>query len=165
MCQEKYINWHVLTGLRGIYMKRNHKIVGVGMQSGVLLVNDIIRKKKSAGVWLKGAWRGCLFGAVMAQNRAQNQLRKNVGFVPPPLHINFSHTYFYWHIHQHQARTWFLESHLLSQCGKSPNHVFFPPAFQYSCCWFTFVTAVTLPSMCWMYFCLVSFNDREDVNS
>ncbi|KAM4555498.1 glycerophosphoinositol inositolphosphodiesterase GDPD2 [Odontesthes bonariensis] len=34
-----------------------------------------------------------------------------------------------------------------------------------SCCWFSVVTVVSLFSLCWMYICLVTFNDREDVNS
>ncbi|KAM6924199.1 glycerophosphoinositol inositolphosphodiesterase GDPD2 [Xenentodon cancila] len=34
-----------------------------------------------------------------------------------------------------------------------------------SYCWFSCVTVASLLSMCWMYFCLVSYNDREEVNS
>ncbi|XP_041846523.1 glycerophosphoinositol inositolphosphodiesterase GDPD2 [Melanotaenia boesemani] len=34
-----------------------------------------------------------------------------------------------------------------------------------SCCWFSVVTVVSLLSLCWMYICLVTFNDREEVNS
>ncbi|XP_039668794.1 glycerophosphoinositol inositolphosphodiesterase GDPD2 isoform X2 [Perca fluviatilis] len=33
-----------------------------------------------------------------------------------------------------------------------------------ACCWFSVVIMVCLLSLCWMYFCLVTFNDREDVN-
>ncbi|KAJ8015686.1 hypothetical protein DPEC_G00028690 [Dallia pectoralis] len=33
-----------------------------------------------------------------------------------------------------------------------------------SCCWFSVVTVAALLSLCWMYVCLTSFNDREDVN-
>ncbi|XP_019901362.2 glycerophosphoinositol inositolphosphodiesterase GDPD2 isoform X2 [Esox lucius] len=33
-----------------------------------------------------------------------------------------------------------------------------------SCCWFGLVTVVSLLSLCWMYVCLTTFNDREDVN-
>ncbi|XP_022075597.1 glycerophosphoinositol inositolphosphodiesterase GDPD2 isoform X1 [Acanthochromis polyacanthus] len=32
------------------------------------------------------------------------------------------------------------------------------------CCWFSVVTLMSLLSLCWMYICLVTFNDREDVN-
>ncbi|XP_030001872.1 glycerophosphoinositol inositolphosphodiesterase GDPD2 isoform X1 [Sphaeramia orbicularis] len=32
------------------------------------------------------------------------------------------------------------------------------------CCWFSVVTVVSLLSLCWMYICLVTFNDRDDVN-
>ncbi|KAK2848972.1 hypothetical protein Q5P01_008806 [Channa striata] len=35
---------------------------------------------------------------------------------------------------------------------------------KYGCCWFSFVTLVSLLSLCWMYICLVAFNDREDIN-
>lgn len=35
---------------------------------------------------------------------------------------------------------------------------------KYACCWFSVVTVVSLLSLCWMYICLVTFNDREDVN-
>lgn len=35
---------------------------------------------------------------------------------------------------------------------------------KHACCWFSFVTLVSLLSLCWMYICLVTFNDREDVN-
>ncbi|KAM4621562.1 LOW QUALITY PROTEIN: glycerophosphoinositol inositolphosphodiesterase GDPD2 [Polymixia lowei] len=31
-------------------------------------------------------------------------------------------------------------------------------------CWFTVVTLASLLTLCWMYICLVTFNDREDVN-
>uniref|UniRef100_A0A3B4V7L1 Glycerophosphodiester phosphodiesterase domain containing 2 n=1 Tax=Seriola dumerili TaxID=41447 RepID=A0A3B4V7L1_SERDU len=31
-------------------------------------------------------------------------------------------------------------------------------------CWFSVVTLVSLLSLCWLYICLVTFNDREDVN-
>ncbi|XP_078116513.1 glycerophosphoinositol inositolphosphodiesterase GDPD2 isoform X1 [Sander vitreus] len=33
-----------------------------------------------------------------------------------------------------------------------------------ACCWFSVVIMVCLLSLCWMYICLVTFNDREDVN-
>ncbi|XP_069550476.1 glycerophosphoinositol inositolphosphodiesterase GDPD2 [Brachyistius frenatus] len=33
-----------------------------------------------------------------------------------------------------------------------------------ACWWFSVVTLVSLLSLCWMYICLVTFNDREDVN-
>ncbi|XP_029298267.1 glycerophosphoinositol inositolphosphodiesterase GDPD2 isoform X2 [Cottoperca gobio] len=33
-----------------------------------------------------------------------------------------------------------------------------------ACCWLSFVTLVSLLSLCWMYICLVMFNDRDDVN-
>lgn len=33
-----------------------------------------------------------------------------------------------------------------------------------ACCWFSVVTLVSLLSLCWMYICFVTFNDREDVN-
>ncbi|KAM8848108.1 glycerophosphoinositol inositolphosphodiesterase GDPD2 [Synchiropus picturatus] len=33
-----------------------------------------------------------------------------------------------------------------------------------ACCWFSAVATVTLLSLSWMYICLVTFNDREDVN-
>ncbi|XP_023277404.1 glycerophosphoinositol inositolphosphodiesterase GDPD2 isoform X2 [Seriola lalandi dorsalis] len=33
-----------------------------------------------------------------------------------------------------------------------------------TCCWFSVVTLVSLLSLCWLYICLVTFNDREDVN-
>ncbi|CAK6964643.1 glycerophosphoinositol inositolphosphodiesterase GDPD2 [Scomber scombrus] len=35
---------------------------------------------------------------------------------------------------------------------------------KYACCWFSAVTLVSLLSLCWMYICLVTYNDREDVN-
>ncbi|XP_035505948.1 glycerophosphoinositol inositolphosphodiesterase GDPD2 isoform X3 [Scophthalmus maximus] len=31
-------------------------------------------------------------------------------------------------------------------------------------CWFSVVSLASLLSLCWMYICLVTFNDREDVN-
>lgn len=31
-------------------------------------------------------------------------------------------------------------------------------------CWFSVVSVVSLLSLCWMYICLVTFNDRDDVN-
>ncbi|XP_034037529.1 LOW QUALITY PROTEIN: glycerophosphoinositol inositolphosphodiesterase GDPD2 [Thalassophryne amazonica] len=33
-----------------------------------------------------------------------------------------------------------------------------------ACCWLSVVALVTVLSLCWIYICLVSFNDREDVN-
>ncbi|KAM9833083.1 glycerophosphoinositol inositolphosphodiesterase GDPD2 isoform 1-T1 [Syngnathus typhle] len=33
-----------------------------------------------------------------------------------------------------------------------------------ACFWFSFLTLITLLSVCWMYICLVTSNDREDVN-
>ncbi|XP_074504625.1 glycerophosphoinositol inositolphosphodiesterase GDPD2 isoform X1 [Sebastes fasciatus] len=35
---------------------------------------------------------------------------------------------------------------------------------KHACCWLSFVAVVSLLSLCWMYICLVTFNDREDVN-
>ncbi|XP_019947164.1 glycerophosphoinositol inositolphosphodiesterase GDPD2 isoform X2 [Paralichthys olivaceus] len=35
---------------------------------------------------------------------------------------------------------------------------------KHACCWFSVVTLASLLSLCWMYICLVTFNDREDVN-
>ncbi|KAG7518408.1 glycerophosphoinositol inositolphosphodiesterase GDPD2 isoform X1 [Solea senegalensis] len=35
---------------------------------------------------------------------------------------------------------------------------------KHACCWFSVVTLSSLLSLCWMYICLVTFNDREDVN-
>ncbi|XP_029917108.1 glycerophosphoinositol inositolphosphodiesterase GDPD2 isoform X2 [Myripristis murdjan] len=35
---------------------------------------------------------------------------------------------------------------------------------RHACCWFSVVTLVCLLMLCWMYICLVTFNDREDVN-
>ncbi|XP_071773205.2 glycerophosphoinositol inositolphosphodiesterase GDPD2 isoform X1 [Centroberyx gerrardi] len=35
---------------------------------------------------------------------------------------------------------------------------------RHACCWFSVVTLVSLLTLCWMYICLVTFNDREDVN-
>ncbi|XP_035524595.1 glycerophosphoinositol inositolphosphodiesterase GDPD2 [Morone saxatilis] len=36
---------------------------------------------------------------------------------------------------------------------------------KHACCWFSVVSLVSLLALCWMYICLVTFNDREDVNS
>ncbi|XP_073343505.1 glycerophosphoinositol inositolphosphodiesterase GDPD2 isoform X2 [Pagrus major] len=33
-----------------------------------------------------------------------------------------------------------------------------------ACCWFSFVSLVSLLSLSWMYICLVTFNDQDDVN-
>ncbi|KAM9356515.1 glycerophosphoinositol inositolphosphodiesterase GDPD2 [Symphorus nematophorus] len=33
-----------------------------------------------------------------------------------------------------------------------------------ACCWFSIVSLVSVLSLCWMYICLVTFNDQEDVN-
>ncbi|KAM6953169.1 glycerophosphoinositol inositolphosphodiesterase GDPD2 [Aplochiton taeniatus] len=33
-----------------------------------------------------------------------------------------------------------------------------------ACCWFSIVTLASLLTLCWMYICLVTFNDREDIN-
>ncbi|XP_041800287.1 glycerophosphoinositol inositolphosphodiesterase GDPD2 isoform X2 [Chelmon rostratus] len=35
---------------------------------------------------------------------------------------------------------------------------------KHACCWFSVVTLASLLSLCWMYICLVTFNDRDDVN-
>ncbi|XP_075958923.1 glycerophosphoinositol inositolphosphodiesterase GDPD2 [Anarhichas minor] len=35
---------------------------------------------------------------------------------------------------------------------------------KHACCWFSVVTLVSLLSLCWMYICMVTFNDQEDVN-
>lgn len=35
---------------------------------------------------------------------------------------------------------------------------------KHACWWFSVVSVVSLLSICWMYICLVTFNDREDVN-
>ncbi|KAK9518234.1 hypothetical protein VZT92_023546 [Zoarces viviparus] len=35
---------------------------------------------------------------------------------------------------------------------------------KHACCWFSVVALVSLLSLCWMYICMVTFNDREDVN-
>ncbi|XP_067104488.1 glycerophosphoinositol inositolphosphodiesterase GDPD2 isoform X2 [Osmerus mordax] len=35
---------------------------------------------------------------------------------------------------------------------------------RFAYCWFSILTLVTLLTLCWMYICLVTFNDREDVN-
>ncbi|XP_070693224.1 glycerophosphoinositol inositolphosphodiesterase GDPD2 [Pempheris klunzingeri] len=39
-----------------------------------------------------------------------------------------------------------------------------PKTRKHACCWFSIITLVCLLSLCWMYICLVTFNDREDVN-
>ncbi|XP_070819362.1 glycerophosphoinositol inositolphosphodiesterase GDPD2 [Chaetodon trifascialis] len=33
-----------------------------------------------------------------------------------------------------------------------------------ACCWFSVIALVSLLFLCWMYICLVTFNDRDDVN-
>ncbi|XP_031718772.1 glycerophosphoinositol inositolphosphodiesterase GDPD2 isoform X2 [Anarrhichthys ocellatus] len=38
------------------------------------------------------------------------------------------------------------------------------PKTKHACCWFSVVTLVSLLSLCWMYICMVTFNDQEDVN-
>lgn len=35
---------------------------------------------------------------------------------------------------------------------------------QKACCWFSVVAVVAVLSLCWMYICLVAFNDQEDLN-
>ncbi|XP_056133272.1 glycerophosphoinositol inositolphosphodiesterase GDPD2 [Lampris incognitus] len=35
---------------------------------------------------------------------------------------------------------------------------------QCACFWFSVVTLISLLALCWMYICLVTFNDQEDVN-
>ncbi|XP_039976589.1 glycerophosphoinositol inositolphosphodiesterase GDPD2 isoform X2 [Xiphias gladius] len=35
---------------------------------------------------------------------------------------------------------------------------------KHACCWFSVVSLVSLLSLCWMYICVVTYNDREDVN-
>nr|XP_020444479.1 glycerophosphoinositol inositolphosphodiesterase GDPD2 isoform X2 [Monopterus albus] len=35
---------------------------------------------------------------------------------------------------------------------------------KHACSWFTFVTLVSLLSLCWMYICVVTFNDQDDIN-
>nr|XP_061793226.1 glycerophosphoinositol inositolphosphodiesterase GDPD2-like [Nerophis lumbriciformis] len=35
---------------------------------------------------------------------------------------------------------------------------------QYACCWFSVLSVVTVLSVSWMYICVVTSNDREDVN-
>ncbi|XP_061542303.1 glycerophosphoinositol inositolphosphodiesterase GDPD2 [Phycodurus eques] len=35
---------------------------------------------------------------------------------------------------------------------------------KYACCWFSVLTLITLLSVFWMYICLVTSNDQEDVN-
>ncbi|KAM9849929.1 glycerophosphoinositol inositolphosphodiesterase GDPD2 isoform 1-T2 [Aulostomus maculatus] len=39
-----------------------------------------------------------------------------------------------------------------------------PQRKRFACCWFSMVALVTLLSLCWIYICLVTFNDQEDVN-
>ncbi|XP_051277044.1 glycerophosphoinositol inositolphosphodiesterase GDPD2 isoform X2 [Dicentrarchus labrax] len=36
---------------------------------------------------------------------------------------------------------------------------------EHACCWFSGVSLVSLLALCWMYICLVTFNDRDDVNA
>ncbi|XP_034400200.1 glycerophosphoinositol inositolphosphodiesterase GDPD2 isoform X2 [Cyclopterus lumpus] len=38
------------------------------------------------------------------------------------------------------------------------------PKRKHALCWFSVVTVVSLLSLSWMYICLVTFNDRDDVN-
>ena len=33
-----------------------------------------------------------------------------------------------------------------------------------ACCWSSVVAVVSLITLCWMYICLITFNDREEVN-
>ncbi|KAK5896890.1 hypothetical protein CesoFtcFv8_010006 [Champsocephalus esox] len=35
---------------------------------------------------------------------------------------------------------------------------------KHACCWLSYVALVSLLCLCWMYICLVTYNDREDVN-
>ncbi|GAA6223000.1 glycerophosphoinositol inositolphosphodiesterase GDPD2 isoform X1 [Lates japonicus] len=35
---------------------------------------------------------------------------------------------------------------------------------KHACCWFSVITVVSLLSLCWMYICLVTYNDQEDIN-
>ncbi|KAK5864645.1 hypothetical protein PBY51_015874 [Eleginops maclovinus] len=35
---------------------------------------------------------------------------------------------------------------------------------KHACCWLSYVILVSLLCLCWMYICLVTYNDREDVN-
>lgn len=35
---------------------------------------------------------------------------------------------------------------------------------KHACCWFSVVAVVSVLSLCWMYICLVTFNDQDDVN-
>uniref|UniRef100_A0A4W6EFY6 Glycerophosphodiester phosphodiesterase domain containing 2 n=1 Tax=Lates calcarifer TaxID=8187 RepID=A0A4W6EFY6_LATCA len=35
---------------------------------------------------------------------------------------------------------------------------------KHACCWFSVITLVSLLSLCWMYICLVTYNDQEDIN-
>lgn len=41
-------------------------------------------------------------------------------------------------------------------------HLFF--SLKQVCCWFSLIALVSLLSLCWMYICLVTLNDQDEVN-
>ncbi len=93
---------------------------------------------------------------------------KNVGIVPYSSHIKFPsqliNTYF--HLNTHRTHKMLLMVWSLSltlECEKVKGlifHLFF--SWQHACFWL--VSLVSLLSLCWMYICLVTFNDQDDVN-
>lgn len=114
----------------------------------------------------------CLCSAIRLPCKVQNQLWKkcwncSICFqIIIHLHITNTHTDSDFHCLTDKAYKWSSSSLTLWpdlwQCKQMIIHLFF--FFQHACCGFSFVALVSLLSLCWLYICLITFNDREDVN-
>ncbi len=121
-------------------------------------------------------WRSIILenGVLKIEHRSHGTVHeretnwKNVGIVPYSSHIKFPsqliNTYF--HLNTHSSRKMLIMVWSLSltlECEKVKGlifHLFF--SWQHACFWL--VSLVSLLSLCWMYICLVTFNDQDDVN-
>lgn len=50
----------------------------------------------------------------------------------------------------------------LKVCQSNAPKMYF--SLQMPCCWLSFVAVVSLLSLSWLYICLISFNDQEELN-
>lgn len=71
------------------------------------------------------------------------------------LSLELTHSYFLSHTHTRHSKD-------LCYHFKHTFHLFF--SLKRAGCWFSAVSLVSLLSLCWMYICMITFNDQEDIN-
>uniref|UniRef100_A0A3Q3EXS4 Glycerophosphodiester phosphodiesterase domain containing 2 n=1 Tax=Labrus bergylta TaxID=56723 RepID=A0A3Q3EXS4_9LABR len=82
--------------------------------------------------------------------------------------VAHTHTYFHFYTHTQHINDfdYYLnpDDFKSFEVSKAETFIFLFFSHQRACCWFSVLTLVSLLSLCWMYVCLVTFNDQDDVN-